>query len=100
MVLGSAVDAPTILPPVGLDVIMGWLDVNEDCLTPKGHEYRRKYGLDSEQEMGAVEMNAKFDGQCIRCSGTVRRGQKIFWKREVGAWHESCPTRDPSDAGI
>jgi hypothetical protein len=39
---------------------------------------------------GVAVLDSKYRGECSRCGKPYIRGEKIYWKRDKGAWHPQC----------
>jgi len=39
---------------------------------------------------GIVVLESKYRGDCLHCEKPYIRGEKIYWKRDKGAWHPRC----------
>lgn len=39
---------------------------------------------------GVVILESKYRGECLHCEKPYVRGEKIYWKRDKGAWHPQC----------
>jgi hypothetical protein len=35
-------------------------------------------------------ITVKYKSRCIRCNRLIRPGERAFWKKGLGIWHDSC----------
>lgn len=40
------------------------------------------------QAIGPLE--AQYAGWCLSCGTAIKVGQKVYWAKMVGTWHEGC----------
>jgi len=62
---------------------------------PTEKPVRQKVGGVKQDPYDGFTITSRYAGRCKGCGRSYREGDRVFWKKGVGAWHARCKFEEP-----